>query len=70
MVEYPEMIYARVVNPGMDDEYMITGDAPEDVDEALVGPGESVSSIVARYVLKGYGGIHHSAPVYVEDTQA
>lgn len=65
---YPKFLYARVVNPYNINEYLLTGSEPADVADTAVGDNDSVSPTVARYVLVGSGTIHHTAPVYVEDT--
>lgn len=67
MTEYPQTLYARVVNPDTKDEYLLTGGEPSDVSDSVVGPGDYVEPTVARYVLAGTGEVHHSAPVYVEN---
>jgi hypothetical protein len=65
--DYPMMFYARVVNPGTDDEFMVTGDIG-DVSDAAIGENNSASPTVARYMLVGTGSLHYTAPTYVEDT--
>lgn len=67
MSEYPKTLFARSVNPGTEDEYMLTGTEPGDVDASRVGGEDSVDPKVARYALVGSGSIHYTAPVYVED---
>lgn len=66
-MSYPKYLYARIVDPGTDGEYMATGAELSDVDDSSVGEMQSVSSTVARYKLIGTGTIHHTAPRYVED---
>lgn len=68
--EYSSTLYVRTVNPGTLDEFMIFGSDPSDVDDTVVGPGDSVSPTVARYMLVGTGEIHHTAPLYVETAGA
>lgn len=65
---YPKIIYARIVGPGTNYEYMLTGPDLNDVSDGVVGDNETLSPKVARYALVGTGEIHHTAPRYVEDT--
>lgn len=67
---YPKFLYARVVNPDTDEEYMLTGTDLNDVSDDIVSESTSLSVKVARYALVGTGEIHHAAPRYVEDTAA
>lgn len=66
-MSYSTYLYARLVNEGTDDEYMMTGTEPGDVDASNIASHEVVSPKVARYTLVGMGEIHNTAPVYVED---
>lgn len=68
-VQLPETIYARVVDPGTPDEYLLTGTDPSEVDDTSVGENQSVSTNVGRYRLVGEGSIRHTAPVYMEDNE-
>jgi len=63
---YPKTIYARVVNPGTEDEYMVTGTELNDVSDTAVDGGESVATTIGRYQLVGEGEIHYTAPRYIE----
>lgn len=67
MGEYPKFLYARIVNPGTEDQFLLTGPEPSDVSDDVVDGSDSVSLKVARYKLVGSGEIHHTAPRYVED---
>lgn len=65
--KYPNFLYARIVNPGTEDQFLLTGPEHSDVADDVVGEQESVAETVGRYVLAGIGKIHHTAPVYVEE---
>lgn len=70
MSQYPKFLYARVVNPGTEDQFVLTGPDLDDVSDTVVSDSDSVSETVARYALVGTGTIHNTAPRYVEDTAA
>jgi hypothetical protein len=70
MSQYSQYLYVRTVNPGSVDEYVIVGSNPADVSDGVVGDMDELSPKVARYALVGTGEIHHTAPMYVEDTVA
>lgn len=63
MTQYPKYIYARLVNLGTDDQFMLTGTELSEIETQ-----DNVHEKTARYKLVGIGEVHHSAPVYVEDT--
>lgn len=65
-VKLPKTIYVRIAEPGTEDEFMLTGTTPEEVDDTNVS-GTELSDNVGRYVLAGQGSIKHTAPVYLED---
>lgn len=67
---YPKFLYARVVNPGTEDQFLLTGPEPSDVSDEAIADNDSALPNVARYKLVGYGSIHHTAPRYVEDASA
>lgn len=67
MSQYPKFLYARIVDPGTEDQFLQTGPELSDVDDNSVGESQSVALTAARYQLVGTGTIHHTAPRYVED---
>lgn len=64
---YPMTIYGRIVNPGTEDEYMVTGEEPSEVSDDHFGSDDTLSPRVARYILVGVGEIKYTAPRYVEE---
>lgn len=62
---YPKFIYGLIVNPDTEDQFMLTGEQLSDIET----DDESLKK-VARYKLVGTGEVHHTAPVYVEDSGA
>lgn len=67
MGQYSQYLYVRTINPGTEDEYLLVGREPGEVDATNVGDSETVNPKVARYVLAGTGDIQFTAPLYVED---
>lgn len=64
IVEYPQSLLVRYVNHGTDDQYLLVGEAPNDIET------DDGTTKVARYVLVGTGVIQHTAAQYVEHTKA
>lgn len=67
MTDFPKFLYARVIDPGTDNEFLLSGSDLTDVDDSSVSDNQTVSKKVARYKLVGTGEIHQTAPRYVED---
>lgn len=68
-VEYPKYIYAAFVDHGTEDEVMVIGDSPEDLEDTVLCFGER-SVKVARYALVGTGVIQQDSPYYTEDAHS